>query len=97
MWLYCCGADSSTGHAIPNIVLYDYQDSRREQCAADFLDGYSGYLHVDGHQGYVNTQAILVACMDYARRKFKVAEVALGSADRAKGKAGRANWSLNRI
>ena len=71
MWLYCCGADSPTSKAIPNIVLYDYHNSRRRQCAADFLDGYSRYLQVDGNQGYAKTQAILVACMAHARRKFK--------------------------
>ena len=92
MWLYCCGADSPTGDAIPNIVLYDYQNSRRGQCAADFLDGYSGYLQVDGYQGYAKTQAILVACMAHARRKFKEAEVA-----QVKGKTGKANVALNHI
>jgi transposase len=48
MWLYATGADSPqatiTGSAIPNIVLYDYHNSRAGRCAVDFLDGYSGYL-----------------------------------------------------
>ena len=99
MWLYCCGTDSPNDNlpdaetaAIPNIVLYDYQASRSGQCAADFLDGYSGYLQVDGYQGYAKTQATLVACMAHARRKFKEAEVA-----QAKGKTGKANWALNHI
>jgi len=99
MWLYCCGTDSPSdnlpdteGDPIPNIVLYDHQNSRRGQCAADFLDGYSSYLQVDGYQGYAKTQAILVACMAHARRKFKEAEVA-----QAKGKTGKANWALNHI
>ena len=99
MWLYCCGTDSpndnlpdAEGTPIPNIVLYDYQASRSGQCAADFLDGYSGYLQVDGYQGYAKTQATLVACMAHARRKFKEAEVA-----QVKGKTGKANWALNQI
>jgi transposase len=41
MWLYCSGTDSpqtkSKDSSIPNIVLYDYQNSRRGQCAADSL------------------------------------------------------------
>jgi|TARA_R110000868_G_scaffold136847_2_gene349964 hypothetical protein len=97
MWLYCCGTDSPNHNLpdadsapIPNIVLYDYQASRSGQCAADFLDGYSGYLQVDGYQGYAKTRAILVACMAHARRKFKEAEVA-----QPKGKTGKANWALN--
>jgi transposase len=99
MWLYCCGTDSPNdnlpdveGSPIPNIVLYDYQASRSGQCAADFLDGYSGYLQVDGYQGYAKTQATLVACMAHARRKFKEAEIA-----QPKGKTGKANWALNHI
>ena len=97
MWLYCCGTDAPNHNLpdadsapIPNIVLYDYQASRSGQCAADFLDGYSGYLQVDGYQGYAKTRAILVACMAHARRKFKEAEVA-----QPKGKTGKANWALN--
>jgi transposase len=61
---------------MPNIVLYDYQNSRSGQCAVDFLDGYSGYLQVDGYQGYAKTLAILVACMAHMRRKFVEAETA---------------------
>jgi hypothetical protein len=41
MWLYCSGSDSPQtlpkDNSISNIVLYDYQNSRRGQCAADFL------------------------------------------------------------
>jgi transposase len=96
MWLYCSGTDSpqtkSKDSSIPNIVLYDYQNSRRGQCAVDFLAGYSGYLQVDGYQGYAQTQATLVACMAHARRKFKEAEMA-----QVKGKTGKANWALNQI
>jgi transposase len=99
MWLYCCGTDSpnnkvlnTEGLLIPNIVLYDYQASRSGQCAADFLAGYSGYLQVDGYQGYAKTSATLVACMAHVRRKFVEAEAA-----QAKGKTGKANWALNHI
>lgn len=92
MWLYCCGKDSPNDSPIPNIVLYDYQNSRRGQCAADFLEDYSGYLQVDGYQGYAKTLAILVACMAHARRKFVEAETA-----QPKGKTGKANWALNHI
>lgn len=92
MWLYCSGTDAPNGAPLANIVLYDYQNSRRGQCAVDFLDGYSGYLQVDGYQGYAQTQAILVACMAHARRKFVEAETA-----QPKGKTGKANWALNHI
>lgn len=96
MWLYCTGADSPAttinGSDIPHIVLYDYQNSRAGRCAVDYLEGYSGYLHVDGYVGYEQTQAPLVGCWAHARRKFKEAEVA-----QVKGKTGKANWALNHI
>ncbi|MDP5031269.1 MAG: IS66 family transposase [Paraglaciecola sp.] len=99
MWLYCCGTDSPNNKVLdaedlsmPNIVLYDYQASRSGQCAVDFLAGYSGYLQVDGYQGYAKTPATLVACMAHMRRKFVEAQTA-----QAKGKTGKANWALNHI
>lgn len=96
MWLYATGADSPqatiTGSAIPNIVLYDYHNSRAGRCAVDFLDGYSGYLQVDGYQGYEQTQATLVGCWAHARRKFMEAKKGAGS----KG-SGKADWALNHI
>ncbi len=68
MWLYCCGDDSPKGNT--NIVLYDYHNSRAGQCAVDFLEGFSGYLQVDGYQAYAQTDATLVACLAHIRRKF---------------------------
>ena len=96
MWLYATGADSPqatiTGSVIPNIVLYDYHNSRAGRCAVDFLDGYDGYLQVDGYQGYEQTQATLVGCWAHARRKFMEAKKGAGS----KG-SGKADWALNHI
>jgi transposase len=97
MWLYCCGTDSANDGPILNIVLYEYQNSRIGQCTTDFLASYSGYLQVDGYQGYAKTLAILVACMAHARRKFVEAETAHRSADRPKDKTGKANWALNHM
>lgn len=68
MWLYCCGDDKSSDKT--NVVLFDYHNSRAGQCAVDFLDGYSGYMHVDGYKAYEQTGAILVACLAHIRRKF---------------------------
>jgi transposase len=92
MWLYCTGTDLPNENPIPNIVLYDYQNTRSGRCAVDYLGDYSGYLQVDGYQGYEQTQATLAGCWAHARRKFKEAEVAQG-----KGKTGKANWALNHI
>lgn len=92
MWLYCTGTDAPNESPIPNIVLYDYQNNRSGRCATAYLGDYSGYLQVDGYQGYAQTQATLAGCWAHARRKFKEAEVA-----QAKGKTGKANWALNHI
>jgi transposase len=96
MWLYACGADSPEGKLtdtdIPNIVLYDYHASRAGQVAVDFLDGYGGYMHVDGYAGYHKTQATLVGCWAHARRKFTDAQKAMG-----KHKSGKVDWALNHI
>nr|WP_269450616.1 transposase [Photobacterium profundum] len=35
MWVYCCGADALGSNT--NIVLFDYHNSRRAQCALVFL------------------------------------------------------------
>lgn len=92
MWIYCCGADSpsSKENAPPNIVLFDYQQSRSAQCAIDFLDGYRGYLQVDGYKAYEKTQATLVGCWAHARRKF---DEAIKS--QPKGKAGKASQGIS--
>ena len=93
MWLYCSGTDSPVPDSpLPNIVLYDYQRSRSGQCAAQFLEGYQGYLQVDGYAGYEQTQAILTGCMAHARRKFMEAKQS-----QPKGKSGKADMALNQI
>lgn len=44
----------------PNIVLYGYHNSRAAACVMNYLDGYQGYLQVDGYQAYEKTQPPLV-------------------------------------
>ena len=89
MWVYGCGVESSVG---PKLVLFDYQDGRSGQHAVQFLEGYSGYLQVDGYAGYEQTSATLAGCWAHARRKFIEAQQAQG-----KGKTGKADWALNHI
>lgn len=92
MWLYCTGTDSPSKNPIPNIVLYDYQSVRAGQCAIDYLDGFTGYLQVDGYVGYEKTTAKLVGCWAHARRKFKEAQTT-----QPKGKTGKADMALSMI
>ena len=92
MWVYCTGTDSPSNTGPPNIVLYDYQASRSGQCARDYLDGFSGYLQVDGYAAYEQTAATLVGCWAHARRKFVEAKKA-----QPKGKSGRADRAISHI
>lgn len=89
MWVYGCGVEGSNG---PKLVLFDYQDGRSGQHAVQFLEGYNGYLQVDGYAGYEQTSATLAGCWAHARRKFIEAQQAQG-----KGKTGKADWALNQI
>lgn len=94
MWVYCCGADSpQDGDGSPPIVLFDYQQgSRAGQCPVNYLQGYDGYLHVDGYRAYEQTAATLVGCWAHARRGFHEAQQ-----DIPKGKTGKPHWALNLI
>ena len=92
MWVYCTGTDSPNESGLPNIVLYDYQNSRAGSCPVNYLGDFNGFLQVDGYAGYHQVDATLVGCMAHARRKFKEAEQS-----QPKGKTGKANWALNHI
>jgi transposase len=96
MWVYATGADSPKDKLadsdIKPIVLFDYHNSRASRCAIDYLNGYQGYLQVDGYAGYHHTQATLVGCWAHARRKFHEAKIAQGK----KG-SGKADMALSTI
>ena len=65
MWLYRSGRDG------PPIVLFEYQPTRAAEHPRRFLQGFSGYLHVDGYVGYEGLPGITLAgCWSHARRKF---------------------------
>ena len=46
MWLY------RSGRYGPPIVLFDYQTTRSGKHPRAFLEGFKGYLHIDGYDGY---------------------------------------------
>lgn len=94
MWVYCTGTDSPQNQpgAPPNIVLYDYHNSRSGHCARDYLADFSGYLQVDGYVGYEQTGATLVGCFAHVRRKFIEAQKV-----QVKGKTGKADWAISHL
>ena len=52
--------------------LYEYQPTRKAEHAEHFLQGFSGWLHADGYQGYhkLSENIRVVGCWAHARRKF---------------------------
>src|SRR5699024_10291463 len=88
IWLYRSGRED-----VP-IVLYDYQQTRASKHPRRFLNGFQGYLHVDGYPGYNGMRDItLVGCWAHARRNFTEALRALpesASATSVKAKEGLA-------
>ena len=66
MWLYRTGSDSQTP-----VAVYEYQPNRNGEHPENFLDGWHGYCHTDGFQGYHNlVNVIIVGCWAHVRRKF---------------------------
>lgn len=74
MWLY-----RTSGNTETPIVLYDYQPNRKAENAEKFLEGFTGWLHADGYQGYhrLPEQIRVVGCWAHARRKFDEALTAV--------------------
>uniref|UniRef100_UPI000E09153D IS66 family transposase n=1 Tax=Desulfotruncus alcoholivorax TaxID=265477 RepID=UPI000E09153D len=67
-----------TGREDPPIILYDYQRTRSGEHPRKFLDGFKGYLQVDGYAGYnCLLNVTLVGCWAHARRKYDEALKAL--------------------
>lgn len=65
MWMYRSGRD------VPPNILYDYQSTRHSKHPKAFLQGFKGYLHVDGYAGYHDLKDVqLVGCWAHSRRKF---------------------------
>jgi len=80
MWLYRTGRDG------PPIVLFAYQPTRASEHPRQFLQGFGGFLQVDGYAGYDSLPGVtLVGCWAHARRKFVEALNALPAEARKKG------------
>ncbi len=67
MWLFRTSGDTDR-----HIVLYHYNASRNASVPQQFLQDFSGYLHVDGYAAYhkLPDTVTLVGCWAHARRKF---------------------------
>ncbi len=58
-----------------NIVLFDYDPTRKQEVATGLLDGFKGVLQVDGYAGYNQVCKLIdvtrAGCWAHARRYFK--------------------------
>lgn len=84
MWLYRTSGD--TEHPI---VLYEYRPDRKAENPKRFLEGFSGYLHADGYQGYytLSDKITVVGCLAHARRKFDEAVNSLPKSEQKESSA----------
>ena len=74
MWVYTTGKSEDK-----NIILYDYKEGRSGKYAAEFLKGFTGYVHCDGWNGYDKVENIKrVGCWAHARRYFKGSDKCAG-------------------
>ena len=83
MWLYRTGAEA------PPVVLYEYQTTRSSSHPKRFLNGFKGFLHCDGYQGYHNLSSdiTIVGCLAHARRKFDECLKSLSKVEQVGSKA----------
>lgn len=66
MWVY-----ASAKRAENQIRCFDYRDSRKGECAKEFLDGFRGVLISDGYSGYNKVPEVTRAgCWAHVRRKW---------------------------
>ena len=66
MWVY-----ASSKRAKEQIRLFNYRDSRRGECAKEFLEGFHGILVTDGYNGYNKVSGVTRAgCWAHMRRKW---------------------------
>lgn len=80
MWMYHTGRDSEK-----QVALFEYQPTREGKHPQAFLEGFSGFLHVDAYAGYRGLEdrgITLVECWAHARRKFDEALKSLRKEDR---------------
>lgn len=94
MWLY-----RTSKCADKNIVLYDYKPNRKPENAEDFLEGFKGYVHADGYQGYhrLGDDFRIVGCWAHCRRKFTEALQVQSKDERVGSTAGIALEYCNKL
>jgi len=91
-WVY-----RTSGCTDRQIVIYEYQQTRKQDNPKEFLKGFNGYLHTDGYQAYHNLPpgTIVVGCWAHARRYWEKLYETLKEDDRAGSNAERGLVYIN--
>jgi transposase len=84
MWVYRTSGDTDAP-----IVIYEYQPDRRAKRPKEFLEGFNGYLHTDGYEGYhsLSEKIIICGCWAHSRRKFDEALKSIAPSEQIGSKA----------
>ena len=79
LWCY-----RTSGDVDEPIVLAEYKPDRKTYNPSVFLNGYAGYLHADGYDGYhkLPPGIVVVGCWAHVRRKWDEALKIVKPADR---------------
>ena len=93
MWLY-----RTSGCAERHVALYEYQPTRSSSHPKRFLQGWQGYLHTDGYDGYHSLPGVtVVGCWAHMRRKFDEALKSLKPEERADSNAQKGLEQCNNL
>jgi hypothetical protein len=91
-WLY-----RTSGYSEHPIVIFEYQETRKQDNPKAFLKDFKGYLHTDGYQAYHNLEngIIIVGCWSHCRRYWEKLYDTLGESERDGSNAERGLVYIN--
>jgi len=91
-WVYRTGS-----HSERPLVVFDYQETRKQDHPEVFLKGFKGYLHTDGYQAYHNLppEIVVVGCWAHCRRYWEKLYESMEEPDRDGSNAERGLVYIN--
>ena len=95
MWMYHTGK-----HSDCQVALFEYRPTRVGTHPLNFLEGFSGFLHVDAYTGYKKLEEqdiTLVECWAHVRRRFDKSLKALDKSERVTARANIGLEYCNRL
>lgn len=92
MWVY-------TNEGPHQVVLFDYEKTRKASHPKEFLENYSGHLCCDGYEGYhsLPDSIVICGCWAHARRHFCNAQKALKKESKGNAEITISEQALDKI